>query len=184
MCGFQPQRIVRSLCFALVWFCLTTQAINAQERAGRPDTPALDFKAHTLGSQPVMRSLADYRGKVLLVVMWATWCTDCRSEMSSVQRLYSAYANRGFRVAAVSVDRGSDEKIHDFAQNLGLTFDILRDEGGEILRTYFTQGVPTAVLIDRHGIIRRRNLAIVDWDVEPRLGMVKSLLDEPDPTIK
>jgi peroxiredoxin len=173
--------IIKTIGLTIVTLLSAARVVVAQS-PGRPDTPALDFKAHTLGSQPVTRSLADYKGKVLLVVMWATWCTDCRSEMTSIQKLYAEYADRGFRVAAVSVDRGSDERILEFARGLGLTFDILRDEDGEILRTYFTQGVPTAVLIDRHGIIRRRNLAIVDWDAEPRLGQIKSLLDEPDPT--
>jgi cytochrome c biogenesis protein CcmG, thiol:disulfide interchange protein DsbE len=181
MRGSRSKRIRKAIGLVILALLSTARVASAQG-AGRPDTPALDFKAHTLGSQPVVRSLANYKGNVLLVVMWATWCTDCRSEMTSIQKLYAEFANRGFRVAAVSVDRGSDQRILAFARALGLTFDILRDEDGEILRAYLTQGVPTAVLIDRHGIIRRRNLAIVDWDAEPRRGQIESLLAEPDPT--
>jgi peroxiredoxin len=158
---------------------LNTGSARAQA-PGQLDTPALDFRAHTLGPQPVARTLADYRGKVVLLAVWATWCPGCRDEMASMQRMYASYAARGFRVVAVSIDRGSDAEISAFARSLGLTFDIVRDDG-DILTTYLSRGVPTTFLIDRRGIIRRRNFAAVDWDVEPRLGQIRSLLDEPEP---
>jgi thiol-disulfide isomerase/thioredoxin len=125
---------------------LSTTSTFAQA-LGQLDTPALDFRAHTLGPHPVTRTLADYRGKVMLLAVWATWCPGCRDEMASMQRMYASYAERGFRVVAVSIDRGSDAEISAFA----------------------------------HSLIRRRNFAAVDWDVEPRLGQIRSLLDEPEP---
>lgn len=158
---------------------LGTASASAQAR-GQLDAPALDFRAHTIGPHPVERTLADYRGKVVLLAVWATWCPGCREEMASMQRMYASYAQRGFRVVAVSIDKGSDAEIGAFAQSLGLTFDIVRDDG-DILTTYLSRGVPTTFLIDRRGVIRRRNLAAVDWDVEPRLGQIRKLLDEPEP---
>jgi len=158
---------------------LNTASTFAQA-PGQLDTPAPDFRAHTLGPQPVARTLADYRGKVVLLAVWATWCSGCRDEMASMQRMFASYAARGFRVVAVSIDRGSDAEISAFAQSLGLTFDIVRDDG-DILTTYLSRGVPTTFLIDRRGIIRRRNFAAVDWDVEPRLGQIRKLIDEPEP---
>ena len=150
---------------------------------GRPDTPALDFHARTLGPNPVTKTLADYRGKVVLLTVWATWCFNCPDELASLQRVYAAYASQGLRIAAVSIDRGaSDEKIQEFTQKLGVTFDVLRDENNDVLNTYLLRGPPAVIVIDRNGIIRRRNIAAVDWDVDPRLAQIKQLLAEPEPT--
>ena len=152
------------------------------QTAGRPDTPALDFHARTLGPKPVTKSLADYRGKVVLLTVWATWCFNCPDELASLQRVYAAYASQGLRIAAVSIDRGaSDEKIQQFTRKLGVTFDVLRDENNDILNTYLLRGPPSVIVIDRRGIIRRRNIAAVDWDVDPRLAQIKQLLAEPEP---
>ena len=99
-----------------------------------------------------------------------------------MQRIYSVYASQGLRIAAISIDRGtSDKTIRAFAQKLGVTFDILRDEKNEILDTYLIRGPPSVFVIDRKGIIRRRNIAAVDWDVDPRLAQIKQLLAEPQP---
>jgi peroxiredoxin len=165
----------------VVLLATSNAAPTFAQSPGQLDTPALDFRAHTIGPHPVVRTLADYRGKVVLLAVWATWCPGCRDEMASMQRMYVSYAARGFRVVAVSIDRGSDAELSAFARSLGLTFDIVRDDG-DILSTYLSRGVPTTFLIDRRGVIRRRNFAAVDWDVEPRLGQIRNLLDEPEPS--
>ncbi|MDQ2767752.1 MAG: TlpA family protein disulfide reductase [Gemmatimonadota bacterium] len=150
--------------------------------AGRPGSTALDFHARTLGPHPVTKSLADYRGKVVLLAVWATWCFNCPDELASLQRVYAAYASQGLRIAAVSIDRGSsDERILEFTQKLGITYDVLRDADNEILNAYLLRGPPSVIVIDRSGIIRRRNIAAVDWDVDPRLAQIKQLLAEPEP---
>ena len=148
---------------------------------GRPDTPALDFHARTLGPNPVTKTLADYRGKVVLLTVWATWCFNCPDELASLQRVYAAYASQGLRIAAVSIDRAaSDETIQRFTQKLAVTFDVLRDENNDVLNTYLLRGPPAVIVIDRNGVIRRRNIAAVDWDVDPRLAQIKQLLAEPE----
>lgn len=173
--------IVASLAVALV--CSSAFARVQAQGVGRPDTPALDFHARTLGPHPVVKSLADYKGKVVLLTVWATWCFNCPDELASMQRVYSAYASQGLRIAAVSIDRGpSDETIRQFAQKLGITYDVLRDEDNEILNTYLLRGPPGVIVIDRSGVIRRRNIAAVDWDVDPRLAQIKQLLAESAPT--
>jgi peroxiredoxin len=168
------RRLFASMPFALMVANLTALA----QAPGQPGTAALNFRARTLATHPIVRTLADYRGKVVLLAIWATWCPGCKEEMASMQRLYSSYAADGFRVVAISIDKGSDENVLKFARENALTFDILRDEDARILQTYFTQGVPTTILIDRAGIIRRRNLAAVDWDIDPRLSQIKLLLNQ------
>lgn len=169
---------------AIAALAIAAPMYSARAQApGRPGSPALDFHARTLDGHPVVKSLADYRGKVVLLTVWATWCRDCPDELASMQRVYSVYEAQGLRIAAVNIDRGtSDQTVREFAQKLGITFDVLRDEQNEILDTYLIRGPPSVVLIDRKGIIRRRNVAAVDWDVDPRLAQIKELLAEPDST--
>jgi cytochrome c biogenesis protein CcmG/thiol:disulfide interchange protein DsbE len=159
-----------------------TPAGGLAQSVGRPGTAALDFHARTLGPSPVEKSLADYRGKVVVLTIWATWCRDCHDELASLQRLYAKYEVQGLRIVAVSIDRGkSDQTIRDYMQAIGATFDVLRDEDNEILDNYLLRGPPSVLVIDRFGIIRRRNIGAVDWDVDPRLAQIKQLLAEPSP---
>src|SRR2546425_7039300 len=90
--------------------------------------------------------IADYRGKVVLLNIWATWCPPCRAEMPSMERLHKKLAGTDFRIAAVSVDgdafysqeQGGPKEIIAFANNLGLTFDSLHDPSGGIRKAYET----------------------------------------------
>jgi thiol-disulfide isomerase/thioredoxin len=86
------------------------------------------FSAQTLDAAPVTRTLDDYKGQVVLLNVWATWCAPCREEMPSIQALHEAYGKRGLRVVAVSVDApGEEQKVRDFARQYGLTFDVLHN---------------------------------------------------------
>jgi peroxiredoxin len=119
---------------------------------------------------------------VVVLTIWATWCRDCHDELASLQRLYAKYEVQGLRIVAVSIDRGkSDQTIRDYMQAIGATFDVLRDQDNEILDNYLLRGPPSVLVIDRFGIIRRRNIGAVDWDVDPRLAQIKQLLAEPSP---
>ena len=142
-------------------------------------TRAPDFHAVTLDTPPRERSLADYRGRVTLVNIWATWCPPCRAEMPSMERLYRRFGPRGLAIVAVSIDSpGSTGAIRDFVREMGLTFDILHDSTGAIQRTYQTTGVPETVIIGRDGIIRKKIAGATDWDSEGNRRVVESLLRE------
>src|SRR5207253_6943853 len=99
-------------------------------------TKAPPFTASTLDARPTPRSLAAYKGRVVLVNVWATWCPPCRQEMPSMQALYRDFAPRGFKIVAVSVDYAhTEQKVRDFVKEFGLTFDILYDSTGTIQKT-------------------------------------------------
>jgi cytochrome c biogenesis protein CcmG, thiol:disulfide interchange protein DsbE len=130
-------------------------------------------------------TIADYRGKVVLLNIWATWCPPCREEMPSMERLQKKLAGTDFRIAAVSVDgdsyypaatKGAND-IMAFANQLGLTFDILHDPSGAIRRSYDIFGVPESFLIDRDGVIVKRVIGAADWDAPVNEALIRSLLD-------
>jgi len=148
------------------------------------------FVATTLDAQPKPRTLADYKGQVVLVNVWATWCGPCRQEMPSMEALYKDFAPRGFKIAAVSIDdAGTEQRVRDFAKEFGLSFDILHDPSGRIQQIYQTTGVPENFLLGADGVIRKKSYT-QDWNSEANRALVARLLDEagappaPSATIK
>ena len=115
----------------------------------RKRMPAFALK-DTAGRQV---SLTDFRGKVLLVDFWATWCAPCKTEMPGYERLYRTYKDRGFAVVGIAAD--SDPKlIAEFGKMLGVTYPLLVN--GMNVARYGVQGLPTTILVDRNGIIRKQ----------------------------
>ena len=117
-------------------------------------------------------------GHVTLINIWATWCGPCIKEMPSMERVYQAYRDRGFRVAAVSIDTDMPAPVLAFAQRMGLTFDLLHDRRGEIQTAYMTVGVPESFLIDKHGMITYIALGAETWDSPENRQRIEQLLAE------
>lgn len=102
-------------------------------------------------------SLADLRGKVVLLNTWATWCHPCRDEIPELQALHEKYAARGLELIGVSVDTdGADEAIREFMRDYRMTYPVWRDPGERVSAQFHTVGVPTTFLIDRAGVLRWR----------------------------
>lgn len=143
---------------------------------------APDFTAMTLDSVPKKKSLADYRGDVVMINIWATWCGPCRIEMPSIEELHRAYASKGLKIVAVSVDDpGTDPQIRDFVKEYGLTFEVLHDPGGQegkVSRDYQTSGYPETVIIGRDGIIRKKFLGAHNWNSPDNRALIDRLLAE------
>lgn len=126
------------------------------------------------------KSLADYKGQVVLLNIWATWCVPCRSEMPSIERLQQEMGPQGLKIVAVSIDNpGMEPAIRDFAKELGLHFEILYDATGKIRDDYQSSGVPETFIIGRDGIIRKRVIAATDWNAESQKALLRQLLTEP-----
>lgn len=132
-------------------------------------------------------SLAELRGQVVLVNIWATWCAPCVKEMPSLQRVYEEYADDGLEIVAVAVDDRPGERqpdgsveglVSEFVERLGLTFPIVLDPTGGTERRFDTEYLPTTVLIDRQGRVRHREIGGRFWDQAPYVDMVESLLEE------
>jgi len=144
---------------------------------------APDFVATDLSGREV--SLSDYRGTVVLVNVWATWCAPCKEEMPSMQRLSEALQGTDFEILAVSVDARVGESdafgrpggnLAAFAQDMGLTFPILHDPSGDIQRLYQTTGVPETFLVGRDGLIYKKVAGGTAWDAPVNQELVRRLL--------
>jgi len=147
--------------------------------------PAPGFVATTLDGESL--TLENYRGKVILLNIWATWCPPCREEMPSMQLLSEKLEGTDFEIVAVSVDAatvggfgwggniGGD--VPAFVEELGLTFPILHDPSGAIADTYQATGLPESFLIGRDGMIYRKVPGGTDWSDDRYVEQIRRLLD-------
>lgn len=141
---------------------------------------APDFTAFTLDSVPRAKRLADYRGRVLMINVWATWCLPCRVEMPSIEALNNAYASKGLKILAVSIDDpGTDAGIRAFVKQYGLTFEVLHDPTGKISELYDIQGYPETFIVGKDGVIRKKLMSATDWNSPEARALVDRLLAEP-----
>ncbi|MDA1330495.1 MAG: TlpA disulfide reductase family protein [Chloroflexi bacterium] len=105
-------------------------------------------------------ALDEFRGEVVLLNFWATWCGPCRLEMPAIQQRYE---QADFQVLAVNFDETADQ-VRAFMEELELTFPALLDPGGEIQRLYEVRGYPTSVFVDEKGIIQIIHIGLLSED--------------------
>lgn len=107
-------------------------------------------------------TLASFRGKVVLLNVWATWCAPCREEIPFLQTLYDRHKSEGLEIVGVSVDaRGQEESIKGFIDDFAMTYPVWRDPDERVQSLYLALGVPASYIIDREGVLRWRHLGIV-----------------------
>jgi peroxiredoxin len=140
-------------------------------------SPAPEFRAVTVDSTPRVRTLADYKGQVVLLNVWATWCGPCRVEMPSMEALHRDFAAKGLRVVAVSIDQiAGPPQIREFARELGLTFEILHDSAQHIVRAYRVTGYPQSFVIGRDATVRRKWIGAENWNSPSNRALMTALL--------
>jgi peroxiredoxin len=142
-------------------------------RPSRP-TVAADFTAAGL-SAPAVR-LSDFRGQVVFVNFWATWCSPCKEEMPSMERLYRRYKGQGFSIVGVSIDTTDAARVATFVKALGLTFPIALDPRMEVAARYKVRALPSSFLIDRAGNLAGVALGPRDWDSRAAHAAIARLL--------
>jgi len=127
-------------------------------------------------------SLATFKGQVILLNIWATWCAPCEAEMPAIQRLYQQMGPQGLRVLAVSVDEvASSREVMDWTRERKLTFDILHDPSRKIESIYRTLGVPETFVIDRQGrVVKRVTGYVLEWDAGPQKALIRRLLESDE----
>ena len=117
----------------------------------------------------VQHRLQDYRGKVVLVNFWATWCEPCRDEMPSMQQLRQKLAGRPFEVLAINLAE-SEQKVEEFLRRFPLDFTIMLDRNSEARREWKVKVLPTSFVIAPDGRIRYSVVGDLDWADEMAAG--------------
>jgi thiol-disulfide isomerase/thioredoxin len=147
---------------------------------------AADFKRWTRGATPELaledlkgreHRLSDYRGKVVLVNFWATWCEPCRDEMPSLQRLRERMEGKPFDVVTVNYGEGA-ERIRAFMERERLALAVLPDRDKQAAEAWGARGLPMTFLVDARGAVRYSTFGERDWSEGEGLRLVESLVAE------
>ena len=136
--------------------------------------PAPNFSLPDLDGQMV--SLADYKGKVVLLNLWATWCPPCVEEMPSMEKLYRELKGEGFEILAVSIDESGAQDVQPFMQKHKLSFPALTDSKGAIKNLYQTTGVPESFIIDKDGILVEKVIGPRNWAIPEAIRYFRNLI--------
>lgn len=137
---------------------------------------APDFVLTDLNDKP--QRLSDFRGKVVFLNFWATWCKPCREEMPSMEVLHKNFEKDGLVILAVSIDRVTTTKdIPPFIKGMNLTFPVLIDSWGKTDKPYKRMGVPETFIIDQQGVIREIVIGPRDWTRLDSLEVLTKLLN-------
>ena len=179
-----PARSARpgSLWLALAACTLLVACPSAPTGSGSIGEVAPRITAKSLEGDYV--ELSDFRGEVVLINLWATWCGPCRVELPALQRLHRGYHDRGFSVLGVSVDgeRGEAE-VRKMVRSLGLNYPILLDPSARSSTAYEAPGYPTSILVGRDGRVRwRRAGALTDKDKDLLEAIEAALAAPAEPT--
>ena len=145
------------------------------------DSPALkvgrlvpDFAYPGLDGKMVQ--LSDFRGKVVLVNIWATWCRPCIDEMPSMEKLYQEFKDGDFEILAVSIDALGADVVTPFMQKYNLTFPALIDKEGKIRISYGVTGIPESFIIDQNGGLVKKIIGAADWSSVEVLNFFQNLI--------
>lgn len=138
-----------------------------QERTEAPDFDLLDIDG-------VGHRLSTYRGKVLIINFWATWCPPCREEMPSMQRAWEVLEQEDILMLAINVGEDEDT-IFQFTANYPVEFPLLMDRDSAVVGAWPVRGLPTTFVVDPQGHLAYRAVGGREWDDEVLLEQVRAL---------
>ncbi len=164
--------IIRKFLAGLALTVLATSSLAASDLAGKP-APDFALKSSTGANL----RLSEYRGDVVMINFWATWCGPCRQEMPLLDQLYSRYQRVGFSLLGVNIDDDSSRAM-DMIHELGVSFPVLFDARKEVSKLYDVDAMPVTVLVDREGNVRYVHKGYKPGYEEMYLDQIRSLLRE------
>lgn len=147
---------------------------NLEEMKDR--SPAPEFTLPNPAGKKV--ALKEFRGKLVLLNFWATWCAPCREEMPSMERLYGRFKGKGFVIVGVNV-KDSRKDALSFLKELKITFPIVLDPDGQVGLLYGAWGLPVTYLIDPRGTAIARAWGPAAWDSPGARQLIAELLKSP-----
>ncbi len=131
--------------------------------------------------QDTTHALKDYRGKVVLVNFWASWCPSCIYEMPDLARLRETLGDEAFEILTVNVGEAKF-KVWKFVRLINFNLPVLLDSRKELFKAWNLSVLPTSFLIDRSGNIRYRVQAAPEWDSDATIAIIRQLLQEQENT--
>jgi peroxiredoxin len=152
----------------------TSQTVAFKKSRPKIGEPAEEFKLIDLEGKWL--SLSDYKGKVVLLNFWATWCGPCRVEMPSMDVVYQDLKEQGFEILAISSDPQGSIVTRPFVEAKALTFPVLHDSDYRVSGTYGIRTLPMSYLIDRKGTLRHRVFGARDWNSPEARELIHELL--------
>ncbi len=139
--------------------------------------PAVQFMDET----GRVMTLEDFRGRVVVLNLWATWCTPCVAEMPMLDRLQKQLEGKDAEVVALSIDRGGQQAVKEFYERIGVKrLKIYVDPTMRAQTGLGTLGLPTTLIIDREGRERGRLMGAAEWDDAAAVKLVLSAMEDPE----
>ena len=142
-----------------------------QEQKDRPAAP--DFTLPEPGGSK--KSLKDYRGKVVMLAFWATWCEYCREEIPAIESLYRDYKGKGLEIVAINIKDKRDDALAFIKKNK-ISYPVLMDPEGEVGLLYGAYATPTVYLIDRKGNVLARQWGPAGWNSPAARKLIAELV--------
>jgi thiol-disulfide isomerase/thioredoxin len=143
--------------------------------AAAPSGPAPQFALAARGGSEV--NLAQYKGQVVMINFWASWCGPCRTEMPLLENIYKKYNKLGFTLLGVNVEPDS-KAADDWLKETPVSFPILYDKDSKVSRLYDVSGMPSTVIIDRKGNLRTVHHGYKPGDENEYLDSIRQLIRE------
>src|ERR1700751_4003378 len=143
--------------------------------AGTPTAPAPAFTLGSRSGQEV--SLAQYKGQVVMINFWASWCGPCRQEMPLLESIYRKYGRMGFTLLGGNVEPDS-QAANEWLKQTPVSFPILYDKDSKVSKLYDVAGMPSTVIIDRSGKLRMLHRGYKPGDENEYLDSIRSLIRE------
>jgi peroxiredoxin len=137
--------------------------------------PPVDFNLHDIGGATVQ--LSDFKGKVVFLNFWTTWCPPCRIEMPSMQKLYDQLKHRDFAMVAVDLQEPVSQ-VEAFVKKFKLSFPMLLDSKGEVGRQFGIRALPTTFILDKEGGIIGRVYGPRDWSDAKAIDLFEHLMTQ------
>ena len=153
----------------------STSGMTAVKKKGLINNVAPDFTLTDMQGQQV--SLSQYRGKVVILNFWATWCPPCREEMPSMEALHQKYKNKGLVMLAVNVDENGASAVKKFLQKTPYSFPILIDTKNVAQQSYGVFRFPESFIIDRNGVVVEKIIGGRDWMSDGAFKLIEFLLN-------
>ncbi len=163
---------LKTILLGALFGVLATTSLAASDLTGKS---APDFVLKSATGENLR--LSEYRGDVVMINFWATWCGPCRQEMPLLDDLYSRYGRVGFSLLGVNIDDDA-RRAMQMVEELGVNFPVLFDDTKEVSKLYQVEAMPVTVLVNRAGTVRHVHHGYKPGYEEKYLTEIRSLLRE------